>query len=227
MVFNAQTEKWEYLVRQHTSHAIELVHAFISRALEEACPDERARAEIWNQVLLEKLQESYDVAMKHAGFLVRVERNGTPMTLNDYFSDSLDQARGDRFQARIKKGGEIGATKSGMSCWYLTQSALDAASRSKSGNVANACQDLHDILQSYYAVSRKRFVDTICQQVVHHFLLESENSPLRLFNTKLVLAMSDEQLEAIAGEDFVTTAERERLAAEVKSLKDALIILRG
>lgn len=228
MTFKTQTEKWESIVRNHTSRAILLVHAFIARALREACPDERARTEIWNQVLLEKLQEAYAVAMKHANFLIDVECNGTPITLNDYFSDRLDQARGDRFQTRIKQMAQVTDGEGGTGRqWFLSQEVLDNASLSQSGNDGNTCKDVHDILLSYYAVSRKRFVDNICQQVIYHFLLESEQSPLRLFSTKLVLDMSDEQLEAIAGEDVMTTAERERLGIEVKSLKDALSILRG
>ncbi|KAM7197752.1 interferon-induced GTP-binding protein Mx1 [Naviculisporaceae sp. PSN 640] len=204
MTFKTQTEKWEHI----------------------ACPDQRARTEIWNQVLLEKLQDAYQKAMDHANFLIDVERSGTPITLNGYFADRLDQARGDRFQSRIKKMAQV-AEGEGPGRWFLSQAMLDKASLSKSGNDQNTCRDVHDILQSYYSVSRKRFVDTICQQVVYHYLLESKESPLRLFDTKLVLDMSDEQLEGIAGEDQVTQAERERLAIEVKSMKAALTIIRG
>ncbi|KAL2015273.1 hypothetical protein VTK56DRAFT_5929 [Thermocarpiscus australiensis] len=124
-------------------------------------------------------------AMDHAKFLLDVERNGKPVTLNNYFSDRLDHARGDRYQ------------------------------------------DVHDILQSYYNVSRKRIVDVVCQYVVYHFLLDSEGSPLRLFDTKLVLGLSEEKLNAIAGEDATVIVERERLGQEVKSLKAAINILRS
>ncbi|KAL2016469.1 hypothetical protein VTK56DRAFT_3490 [Thermocarpiscus australiensis] len=134
-------------------------------------------------LLLKKLQEAYKKAIDHAKFLLNVERNGKPVTLNNYFSDRLDHARGNRYQ------------------------------------------DVYNILQSYYNVLRKRFVDVVCQYVVYHFLLDSEGSPLRLFDTKLVLGLSEEKLDAIAGEDATVIVERERLGQKVKSLKAAINIL--
>ncbi|KAK4150293.1 interferon-induced GTP-binding protein Mx1 [Chaetomidium leptoderma] len=202
----------ERLVRSHTSVAIVRVHSFILKALIEACPDKRARNELWDIILLERLQRAYQKAIDHANFLLDVEYNGTSITLNHYFFDGLDQTRSNRYQGRIK-------------------STATAASKRRNGrlssNVDHVCRDVHDILRSYYSVSRKRFVDLVCQYVVYHFLLDSEGSPLRLFDTKLVLGLSDERLEAIAGEDAATVMERERLGLEVKRLKAAIQILRG
>lgn len=226
MAFKVQTEKWEELVRSHTSAAIVLVHTFVVKALMEVCPDERTRTELWEILLLEMLQTAYKKAMAHANFLLDVERNGKPITLNNYFSDRLDHARGDRYQERIKKTATVGE-QGGARGWWLSKAALDQAVLTKSGNVDHVCKDVHDILQSYYSVSRKRFVDHVCQYVIYHFLLDSEDSPLRLLNTKLVLGLSDAKLEAIAGEDAAVMVERERLDLKVKSLKAAMDILRS
>ncbi|KAK4118153.1 interferon-induced GTP-binding protein Mx2 [Parathielavia appendiculata] len=226
MTFKVQTEKWERLVHSHTSAAIVLVHTFIVKTLKEVCHDERTRTELWDTLLLEKLQRAYKKAMDHAKFLLDVERNGKPVTLNNYFSDRLEHARGDRYQARIKKVGTV-LQHGNARGWWLSQTALNQVALTKSGNVDHVCKKLHDILQSYYNVSRKRFVDVVCQYVVYHFLLDSEGSPLRLFDTKLVLGLSDEKLDAIAGEDATVMVERERLGQEVKSLKAAIKILRS
>ncbi|KAK0714664.1 hypothetical protein B0H67DRAFT_578725 [Lasiosphaeris hirsuta] len=48
------------------------------------------------------------------------------------------------------------------------------------GNTNQVVVDLHDILRSYYKVSRKRFVDVICRHVIEHFLLEGSESPLKV-----------------------------------------------
>ncbi|KAM7214069.1 P-loop containing nucleoside triphosphate hydrolase protein [Rhypophila decipiens] len=224
--FKVQAEKWEKIVRRHTSYAIVLVHVFIKKALIEACPDERTRTELWDSLILEKLQEGYKKAMDHANFLLNVECNGTPVTLNGYFSEQLDRSRSDRYQARIKETATSYSVDK-VRGWWLSNAALEKVVLAKSGNVDNICKDVHDILRSYYRVSRKRLVDTVCQYVVHHFLLESKDGPLRLFNTKLVLELSDDKLEAIAGEDAGILCERERLTLEVKSLKAAVGILRS
>jgi hypothetical protein len=42
-------------------------------------------------------------------------------------------------------------------------------------------QEIHDILQAYYKVARKRFVDNIYHQAVDHCLLSGPSSPMILF----------------------------------------------
>lgn len=95
-------------------------------------------------------------------------------------------------------------------------------------------EDIHDILLSYYKVSRKRFVDSVCQQVVDYYLLFGENngtwphkSPVKLFDADLVMSLRDEKLESIAGQDPWAKQQRELLAAEIKNLVEATKILRG
>lgn len=39
-------------------------------------------------------------------------------------------------------------------------------------NEEHIVQDIHDILKSYYKVSRKTSVDSVCRQAVIYFLLE-------------------------------------------------------
>jgi hypothetical protein len=89
-------------------------------------------------------------------------------------------------------------------------------------------------LLSYYKVSRKRFVDAICQQVLDYHLLFGEEdgdrqqkSPLKVFDADLVMNLDDQKLESIAGEDPWTKQQRELLAAEIKNLTEATKILRG
>lgn len=87
-------------------------------------------------------------------------------------------------------------------------------------------EDILDTLMSYYKVSRKRFVDVICQQVVSHYLLEGEESPLTIFGPELVMSLDAEQLDQIAGKDTASRRERQVLDGEIKSLEAALKVLR-
>jgi hypothetical protein len=52
-------------------------------------------------------------------------------------------------------------------------------------NEQHVVQDIHDILESYYKVCRKTFVDSVCRQSVIHYLLECDESPLALFLTHI------------------------------------------
>jgi len=86
-------------------------------------------------------------------------------------------------------------------------------------------QDIHDILQSYYKVSRKTFVDNVCKQAVVHHLLQCEDNPLALFSPVFVSQLSSVELEELAGEAPRSKRSRIALTKEMKSLGAAIKIL--
>jgi hypothetical protein len=62
-------------------------------------------------------------------------------------------------------------------------------------------QDIHDILQSYYKVSRKTFVDSVCRQAAIHYLLQYDEGPLTLFSPVFVSQLSPMELDELVGEE--------------------------
>lgn len=86
-------------------------------------------------------------------------------------------------------------------------------------------QDIHDILQSYYKVSRKTFVDSVSKQAAVHYLLRSEESPLALFSPVFVSRLSAADLEELAGEAPRLQRARAQLTKEMASLVAATKIL--
>jgi hypothetical protein len=66
-------------------------------------------------------------------------------------------------------------------------------------NAGHTVQNIHDLLESYYKVARKRFVDTICMQGSDYHLLTSDESPLQIFGTAFVSNLSALQRDIIAG----------------------------
>lgn len=139
----------------------------------------------------------------------------------------LQKARTGRLGESLKEFAIVPKTEEGeASTPMLTIQQLLAFSADKA-NGQQVCEDIHDILKSHYEISRKRFVDTICQQVIDHDLLHGEASPLHIFGPELILGMDDVRLEMIAGEDSMTRGQREKLTTEMQSLDAALKVLRG
>jgi hypothetical protein len=95
----------------------------------------------------------------------------------------------------------------------------DVMQNHRMSNVEHTVQEIHDILQSYYKVARKRFCDNLCMQAADHFLVQGPGSPLKLFGTALVSALSEEQLMEIAGEDVALRRKRAALAKEISNLE--------
>jgi hypothetical protein len=84
------------------------------------------------------------------------------------------------------------------------------------------CEDILDIVESYYKVSRKRFVDAVCQQVVNHFLLDGPKSPLKVLCADRILKLSPELLEMIAGEEPTSKTKRQVLMRELTKAVEVL-----
>jgi hypothetical protein len=189
------------------------------------CPDKQVRERLWDLVLLEELRNAYVRAMNHTHFLLQVERNGRPSTYNHYFNSEVQKKRQDRMNAAVK--GEA------FVCTKTDKTVVNAISVMSlhhlvvnKDNAQQVREDIHDVLASYYKVSRKRFVDVICRQVIGHFLLEGDESPLKIFSSELVMGLNSEQLESIAGEAPETKRQRARLETEIEHLEMALKVLR-
>lgn len=85
--------------------------------------------------------------------------------------------------------------------------------------------EIHNILKSYYKVSRKTFVDNVCNQAALHYLLHEDKGPLALFSPVFVSKLTPVQLEEIAGEAPNVKRQRAQLAKQTASLTEAMKIL--
>lgn len=86
-------------------------------------------------------------------------------------------------------------------------------------NDKHTTHDIHDILEAYYKVARKRFVDNVCMQAVDHHLVTGPETPMRLLSPKWVNKLSNEELEAIAGEEMGSKRKRRQLKKRIQDLE--------
>ncbi len=227
--FREQSKKWEPLVLAHVSNAVAVVHHFVEQLFHECFPEEAVRQELWDAVLRDELCEGYKTAMQHANFLLVIEREGKPITVNHYFNASLQKSRAARQPSPTATVLDDLNDEEFVKVSDLRRkqnSRLLTAAPPK-GNPEQVREDIHDILRAYYRVSRKRFVDVVCQQVVSYQLLNGPRSPLRLLSPDRVASLSETELELIAGEDAQSKEARRRTAGEIEGLRSAIRILRG
>lgn len=219
--FREQAKKWSDLTLAHVSNAILVVHHFIRETVRVACPEEQVRVELWS-FLLEELTECYRRAMDHARFLLHVELDGRAVTCNPQFEMALSQAQTERTANKIKALGVRRENNRDDSegLWLLSHQA--AAIIETATEVA-----IHDVMKSYYEVTCSRFVDNVCTQVVDHFLMSGEKSPLRVLSSARVNKMTPRELEIVAGEEAVSRSMRDRLKREIATLEEGQNILRG
>ena len=85
-----QSSKWTSISLGYVSDVIVIIHRFIATALGSICCDDTMKAPLLG-MLSEGLLSRYRKAVQHVEFLLEVERNGTPMTMNHYFNDNLEK----------------------------------------------------------------------------------------------------------------------------------------
>jgi hypothetical protein len=85
-----QSVKWPILARGYISDIISVVHAFICKGLEVVSKNTQISTNIMS-LLMDDLVEKYKQAISTVEFLLRIEREGTPLTLNHYFNDNLEK----------------------------------------------------------------------------------------------------------------------------------------
>jgi hypothetical protein len=86
----AQSSKWTKLALGYVSDIVSITHNFIKRLLALVCVNERVTRELLS-TLSDGLIGRYNTALDHARFLLNVERVGTPITLNNYFTENLEK----------------------------------------------------------------------------------------------------------------------------------------
>ncbi|KAK4505474.1 hypothetical protein PRZ48_003437 [Zasmidium cellare] len=217
-VMNKQSVNWENISLGFVSDIIVMVHRFITTALSFICKD----AEICRtltETLFEDLVGLYQKAIDNTRFLLEVERNDTPMTLNHYFNETLQKSRQEKVLSQLQNNS---FDLSNYGKVVQIETAMKTHSMS---NEEHTVQDIHDILESYYRVSRKTFVDNVGRQAAIHYLLNADKGPLGLFSPLFVSQLSPDQLEEIAGEAPADKRKRAQLTKDIASLKEAMKIL--
>jgi len=85
-----QAVKWRSLALGYMADVATMVHTFVVDLLFVVCPLERVRSGIMS-LLIDGLVDQYKSVIAHVEFIVEVELNGTPATLNHYFNDNLEK----------------------------------------------------------------------------------------------------------------------------------------
>ncbi|KAG9233414.1 dynamin GTPase [Amylocarpus encephaloides] len=218
LTWKEQSQKWNSIALGYISDVITIAHGFVTNLLRHVCPDERVRTRL-TSVLMDGLVERYQRAFAQVEFVLQVERSGTPMTLDPYFNDNLEKCRQERMQHSM-------STKSFSDGVHGAVVRLDEIMQNHPmSNIEHTVQDLHDVLQSYYMVVKKRFVDNVCLQATDHYLVSGPATPLNLFSPAFVGAMTPEQLDEVAGEDPSQKRKRRQLEKEIEELETGRKIL--
>ena len=90
VIWKEQSFNWDDLALGYVSDIVSLVHKFIYALISAICDDQRVQSALMS-TLMDGLTDRYTKSMDHAKFIIYVEKDGTPQTLNDYFAKNLEK----------------------------------------------------------------------------------------------------------------------------------------
>ena len=90
VIWKEQSDKWNHLALGYVSDIVSLVHKFIYALISAICHDRRVQSALMS-TLMDGLIDRYTKSMDHAKFIICVEKDGTPQTLNNYFNKNLQK----------------------------------------------------------------------------------------------------------------------------------------
>ena len=214
-----QAQRWRPFALGYISDVINTVHGFIKALLENTCSEEGIRSRIFS-ALVEDLLNGYKAAYTQVETLLSLELEGTPFTLNHYFNDNLEKARYDRLRKDLEpQAFQVSNSEPAVKL-------KDIGTAKPMNNAEHMVRELGDILEAYYKVAQKRFVDNVCLQGMNLHLITGSKSPLKRFSPAWVTDLTPEQLEEIAGEDAYIKKRRQALNKKIKELEDGKTIVR-
>ncbi|KAK4191736.1 P-loop containing nucleoside triphosphate hydrolase protein [Podospora australis] len=221
-----QSKKWPDITHAFMSKIIASIHRFLTSALELCCTDSSVREALWD-TLQEDVLLRYKSTISFLNYLLAVERDNKPYTLNRFFNQSRQEAHANRVADNLR---DVATTQGcGGSLikpddYRVSLAQIKKSTQTKS-NLEDVAERLHDDLYSYYEVAQKRFIDNVWTQVVSHRLLDGPETPLNVFTQEWVISLSSEQLKMIAGESASVREQRLMLDRKIEDLKEAKKIL--
>ena len=218
MVFQEQAEKWSLHANYLMESAIIIVHRFIYQLMEDIFENPTVRREL-QDLANDKILKGYRRAWDHKDFLVKMELDYRCQTYNLNMDAAVGMIGRENFRTSL--------IKSYQDQRQLVDSdlAFNNAVEATFGS-SGLTDNLDDLLEVYYSIAIERFLDNVCRQAVSYFLLEADDSPVKVLKAEFIAGLTDSQVERIAGEDAITRRKRLDLEAELKPLEEALKALR-
>ena len=217
-LFKHQTSPWLEIAGAHMDEIITIIgecnHALFREVCTDAIVRDKIRARIDPQ-----MDVSFEAAKKELRRLLEDEREGPLLTNNHDFAKNMSAARTDRFINGLKKLGFEDGQNIRVNFQHM-RSSLPI-----SNETANVL-DIHDTLKAFYKVAIKRFIDNVKTQAIERILLGPEG-PVRIFSPEFVSSLDEEEVAAIAGEDYATSNLREELGAQIARLAKARKVCSG
>ncbi|KAK6508782.1 hypothetical protein TWF481_003552 [Arthrobotrys musiformis] len=223
-LFKEITTNWGPIAEYHFKQLRNTVTKFHDAVMQKTCPDEQVRQRLSGKHA-RRINEIMESAAIELEGMIQAERTSILLTENPDFTQTVLSFRDGRLISTLESVPEDDRprNKTPPPPTEIRNQVLRSVRASINTNLPNSrIITIHDDLRAFYRIARRRIVDGIIVQVFERKVLRQI---LDLYDSKWVIAISDEELNGLAGEPQTTTQERLDLTQDLQTFKEALLTL--
>ena len=226
-LFHRQVANWKDIATSHFLKTTVITGKALELALETACGGDDIVAHRI-RVQVRQVQEAAE-AQGLLHIRQRLDQINTRhlQTQNPIFEEQIRKARLTRFTAALERYRFKTPSSTRLDGDSIENEIVvdlrDVAAlfdQIHMSNAQNLEDDVHDILESYYELALRDFIEYVNQHVVESYLTDAEG-PVLFFNPTYVSRLSQESIEELDAEDADMAAKRQELQARIERLNRA------
>ncbi|KAI0021407.1 P-loop containing nucleoside triphosphate hydrolase protein [Xylariomycetidae sp. FL0641] len=224
-LFSQQCKPWRRLAGRVCERVCAAAFAVVKSTVQHIVDESSAGAIIRDMIDPSVKAMGKDLARK-VDELLELHVSGHPITYNHYLTENVQKAQNERHRKQLDEMLKNYARTDDLD-QHLEFNAMHLLDKLVSFTEPNmdeyACSMAIDMMEAYYKVALKRFIDDFSVLAVEHILIQQLPS---LLSPDGIWELTDGQVHRIAGESTAAMAERQRATEKLKVLENGLAELK-
>ncbi|KAK6584650.1 hypothetical protein PZA11_002874 [Diplocarpon coronariae] len=227
-LFSKQCKPWKELVCRLSESILGSAYAAVDLVLQHTV-DEQTASLLFREVVgptMEQQRQSLAIKLEE---IMAPHMSGHPITYNHYLTENVQKAQTARHRHQLESklksffgGGEVSQNKTEH--YFSMQALLNTLTSYIEPDMENfSCSMAADMMQAYYKVALKKLIDDVSILAIERCLIQ--NLP-DLLSPDVIMDLTDEEVQRIAGESVESVAERGRAMHKLQVLETGMAELK-
>lgn len=219
-LFAAQCRPWEGLAQKCVDKALSAARTLLQRAAEHVA-DEVTSARLLRGVIKPSMVRIEIAVQAKLDELLAPHLSGHPITYNHYLAENIQKAQVARHENRLKRAfeGHVSSYSGPVRVPNAAELLRNLTAATEPNMDDHASMTAIDVMEVYYKVAMKKFVDDVCVLAVERCLVDRLPG---IFSADVICDMADGDVSELAAESPEATAQRRFLTEKLSALEEGL-----
>ena len=223
VLFRKQADKWKDIAGQHFSRIRRTTVSSMTAMLAHTCVDDLTRSKV-ERIINDANKAAMKRGVDRLEALNKDVLDRPLQTSDSAFEESVRAARLARFKNALERFASFNKSDSpDQPTDQLILKIRDQEALFNELHISNARNledEVHDILEAYYNLAIKKYIENVNEIVVQRYL-DDANGPVLQFSPRYIVGLNDAQIEELAAEHENVVVRRQREERTLANLRRA------